>query len=57
MHNLQEDLHLFHGWDDSDSENEFIYHERMPQDIQEVWDLESEDVETDFPRAKVSILK
>lgn len=54
INNLEEeDRHLLHGWDDSDSENEFIYHERMPQDIlEEVWDLASEDVETDFPQGQ-----
>ena len=32
IHNLEEeDYHLVHGSGDSDSENDFIYHERMPQ--------------------------
>lgn len=35
------------------TENEFIYHERMPQNIlEEIWDLASEDVETDFPQGQ-----
>ena len=54
INNLEEeDRHLLHGWNDSDSENEFIYHERMPQNIlEEVWDLAIEDVETDFPQGQ-----
>ena len=54
INNLEEeDCHLLHFWDDSDSENEFNYHERMPQNIlEEIWDLASEDVETDFPQGQ-----
>ena len=49
----EEDCHILYGRDDSDSENDFIYHERMPQSIlEEVWDLASEDVETDFPQSQ-----
>ena len=52
VHNLEEeDYHLDHGCDDSDSENDFIYHERMPQALlKEVWDSPGEDVDTDFPQ-------
>ena len=52
IHNLEEvDYHLVHGFDDSDSENDFIYHERMPQILlYEVWDLPGKDVDTDFPQ-------
>ena len=47
----EEDYHLVHGFDDSDSENDFIYHERVPQALfDEVWDLPGEDVDTDFPQ-------
>ena len=47
----EEDYHLVHGCDDSDSENDFIYHERMPQALlKEVWDSPGEDVDTDFPQ-------
>ena len=32
IHSLkEEDYHLVHGFDDSDSEHDFTYHERMPQ--------------------------
>ena len=51
IHNLEEDYHLVRGCDDSDSENDFIYNERMPQALlKEVRDLPGEDVDTDFPR-------
>ena len=52
IHNLEEeDYLLVHGFDDSDSENDFIYHERMPHALlKEVWDLPGEDVDTDFPQ-------
>ena len=50
IHNLEEeDYLLVHGFDDSDSENDFIYHERMPHALlKEVWDLPGVDVDTDF---------
>ena len=47
----EEDYHLVHGFDDSDSEDDFTYHERMPQELlNKVWDLPGEDVDTDFPQ-------
>lgn len=51
IHSLEEeDYHLVHGFDDSDSEHDFTY-ERMPQALlNEVWDLPGEDVDTDFPQ-------
>ena len=51
IHSLkEEDYHLVHGFDDSDSEHDFTYHERMPQALlNEIWDLLGEDVDTDFP--------
>lgn len=43
IHSLEEEdymYHLVHGFDDSDSEDDFTYHERMPQTLlNEVWDL------------------
>ena len=52
IHSLdEEDYNLVHGFDDSDSEHDFTYHERMPQALlNEVWDLPGEDVDTDFPQ-------
>ena len=35
----------------SDSEDDFTYHERIPQVLlNEVWDLPGEDVDADFPQ-------
>ena len=49
----EEDCRLLYSRDDSDSDNDFIYHERMPHNkLEEVWDLASEDVETDFPQSQ-----
>jgi len=51
IHSLEEeDYYLVHGFDESDSEDDFTYHERIPQVLlNEVWDLPGEDVDADFP--------
>ena len=50
IHSLEEeDYHLVHGLDESDSEDDFTYHERMPQALlNEVWDLPGVDVDADL---------
>ena len=58
MKDLDEEVYwLVHGrLTDTDSDGDFIYHERMhPDTLDDLWNIRAEDVDADFPLTSVDV--